>query len=54
VTLVVNGENVGTETPDAVNVVTWSGVPLREGENEVELKADGGLSARRRILRTRL
>jgi beta-galactosidase len=54
VTLVVNGENVGTETPDAVNVVTWSGVPLREGENEVELKADGGLSARRRIFRTRL
>ncbi|MBQ6137840.1 MAG: hypothetical protein IJI73_10780 [Kiritimatiellae bacterium] len=53
VTLVVNGEAVGTQEPDAVKVVTWPGVTLREGENEIVLKTDGGLCARRRIFRTR-
>jgi hypothetical protein len=47
------GQGVGTQSPDSVKVVTWSGVPLREGENEVVLKTDGGLCARRRIFRTR-
>ena len=49
VTLVVNGEVVGTQEPDAVKVVTWPDVPLRPGENVVELRAAGGLSSRRLI-----
>ena len=53
VTLVVNGEEVGTREPDAVKVVSWPGVQLREGENEVVLKTDDGRCARRRIIRTR-
>ena len=53
VTLAVNGDVIGTQEPDEVKVVTWSDVPLREGENEIVLKTDGGLCARRRIFRTR-
>lgn len=53
VTLVVNGDAVGTQEPDAVKVVTWSDVALREGANEIVLKTDDGLSARRSIVRTR-
>ncbi len=49
VTLVVNGETVGTREPDAVKVVSWPDVPLRPGENVVELRAAGGLSSRRLI-----
>lgn len=54
VTLVVNGEVVGTQSPDSVKVVTWSDVPLREGENEVVLKASDGLCSRRMIRRRQL
>lgn len=39
VTLFVNGEKVGTATPDNVCTVEWKGVPLKEGYNTVELKA---------------
>lgn len=51
VTLAVNGEVVGTQSPDSVKVVTWSDVPLREGDNEVVLKASDGLCSRRIIRR---
>ena len=54
VTLVVNGEVVGTQSPDSVKVVTWSDVPLREGENEVVLRASDGLCSRRMIRRRQL
>jgi len=43
VTLYVNGEKVGTATPDRVSTVEWKGVPLKEGYNTIELRA-GGLS----------
>ena len=54
VTLVVNGEVVGTQSPDSVKVVTWSDVPLREGENVVVLRASDGLCSRRMIRRRQL
>ena len=41
VTLVVNGREIGTQTPDSIRVVTWSGVELAPGRNTVELRADG-------------
>lgn len=41
VTLSVNGEEIGTKTPDDVKVVVWDGVQLREGVNTIEISAGG-------------
>ena len=41
VTLVVNGREYGTLSPDAVNTVTWREVPLAEGVNTIEIRAGG-------------
>ena len=57
----INGEKLGDEylKPGITNyetrlqVVTFAVDSLREGENEVVLKTDEGLCARRRIFRTR-
>ena len=47
VTLVVNGEVVGTKSPDEVKVVEWRGVPLASGENVIELRSSGLTSVRK-------
>lgn len=39
VTLTVNGERIGTETPDELHIARWDGVVLREGENRIEVAA---------------
>jgi beta-galactosidase len=52
VTLLVNGHPVGTQTPDQVKVVTWTGVPLAEGENVIILETADGARAVRRIVRS--
>jgi len=41
VTLTVNGEIVGTQTPDAIRSVTFGGVRLAAGENEICVTAGG-------------
>ena len=41
VTLKVNGQDLGTKTPDAVATVLWENVKLASGDNEVELVAGG-------------
>ena len=41
VTLYVNGEKRGELTPDDVNTVTWDGVPLKVGDNEIKVVSDG-------------
>lgn len=33
--LTVNGVSYGASEPDEVNVMTWRGIPLRKGENEI-------------------
>ena len=43
VTLTVNGNVVGTQTPDAVRTVQWDGVVLKPGPNVIKLRA-GSLS----------
>ena len=45
VTLRVNGVEVGTKEADEVRSVSWDGVKLAEGANEIELSA-GGLTDR--------
>ena len=40
VTLAVNGETVGTKSPDAVKTVEWKGVRLRKGRNLIEVNAN--------------
>jgi beta-galactosidase len=52
VTLLVNGHPVGTQTPDQVKVVAWTGVPLAEGENVIILETADGARAVRRIVRS--
>ena len=47
VTRVVNGEVVGTKSPDEVKVVEWRGVPLASGENVIELRSSGLTSVRK-------
>ena len=39
VELRVNGVTVGTKEPDAVRTAMWDGVPLRDGVNEIEVRA---------------
>ena len=51
VTLVVNGKSVGTQPPDVVKVVRWTDVPLRKGENVLELRTDDGRISTRRLVR---
>ena len=46
VTLVMNGEVIGTKPPDAVKVVEWRDVPLKAGENRIELRSSGLTSSR--------
>jgi beta-galactosidase len=41
VTLKVNGNAVGTLTPDEVKTVLWRDVPLAEGPNRIELESGG-------------
>ena len=41
VTLKVNGESVATATPDSVKSVTFTGVQLTPGENEIVVEAGG-------------
>ena len=50
-TLVVNGRELGARTPDAVNVVQWTDVPLRAGENVIELRGADGATSTRRVRR---
>ena len=50
VTLVVNGREIGTQTPDSIRIVMWSGVELAPGRNIVELRA-GGLTAKAEWIR---
>lgn len=46
VTLFVNGVELGTKSPDAVKVVEWRDVPLKPGENLIELRSAGLVSSR--------
>ena len=39
VELRVNGETVGRKTPDEVRTARWDAVPLRDGDNEIEVRA---------------
>ena len=39
VTLSVNGEAVGTKSPDEIRIVTFDGVKLRPGANDISVKA---------------
>ena len=50
-TRVVNGKSVGTQPPGAVKVVRWTDVPLRKGENVLELRTDDGRISTRRLVR---
>ena len=51
VTLAANGRPVGTQVPDVVKVVRWTDVPLRKGENVLELRTDDGRISTRRLVR---
>jgi len=51
VTLSVNGQKVGTQTPDEVKVVRWEGVALKNGENVIEISAEGLPPQIRRLTR---
>ena len=39
VTLFVNGEKIGTASPDGYGRVVWTDVRLSEGENRIEVTA---------------
>ena len=41
VTLIVNGETIGVKSPDEIHSVTFDGVKLRDGENEISVEAGG-------------
>lgn len=41
VELLVNGESMGKCYPDEVCVATWENVPLKNGENRIEVRASG-------------
>ena len=41
VELFVNGEKRGEKLPDEVMSVTWDGVRLRVGDNEIKVVSDG-------------
>ena len=51
VTLVVNGRELGAREPDETMVVRWTDVPLRAGENVIELRGADGATSTRRVRR---